>query len=226
MSETQTRILIVDDEKDIAETVEFALQKEGMLSSRAATAGEARKLLGEEEFRLIILDVGLPDENGFDFIKSLRRDSDLPVIFLTARTDEMDRVLGFELGGDDYVQKPFSPRELTARVKAVLKRSLSGKEEPPLFQIEENKLIIRYRGQALQLSRYEYKILKLLIARPGWVYSREKIMDLVWDEPEESFDRTIDTHIKTIRGKLKQIDPDFDPIVTRRGEGYALRETK
>lgn len=217
-------ILIVEDETDIAASVAFALEQEGFSTRRAGRAGEALRIFEEERFDLIVLDVGLPDESGFDLLRRLRRKSEIPVIFLTARSEEVDRILGFELGGDDYVVKPFSPRELAARVRAVLKRSGDGGEMSPHFEVDENRQLIRFRGRHLQLSRYEYKILLLLIGRPGWIFSRDTIMEQVWDQPGESFDRTVDTHIKTIRQKLKEIDSEIDPIVTHRGSGYALRE--
>ncbi len=215
-------ILIVEDEQDIAETVEFALEREGYGVIRASTAGEARGLLGENAVHLIILDIGLPDKSGLDFLREFRARSELPVILLTARSEELDRVLGFEVGADDYVVKPFSPRELAARVRAVLKRTGGGDDKA--FRVDSNRRRIEYYGDKLDLSRYEYGILHLLIQRPGWIFSREKIMEMVWEEPEESFDRTVDTHIKTLRAKLKAVRNDLDPIITHRGMGYALRD--
>jgi two-component system, OmpR family, catabolic regulation response regulator CreB len=157
----------------------------------------------------------------------MRRSSAVPVLILTARAEEIDRVLGLELGADDYVVKPFSPREVTARVKAILRRgagaSPEGKGDSP-FHIDMQKRQIRYFGERLALARYEFDILVLFVNRPGWIFTREKIMDLVWLEPGESFDRTVDAHIKTIRAKLKEVRPDIDPIETHRGVGYSLRE--
>ncbi len=172
---------------------------------------DAISILDSQKIDLIILDIGLPDKNGFELCKEIRKASNIPIIFLTARDSEIDRVLGLELGGDDYVVKPFSPRELSARVNAVLRRTNLNKEIKEICQknelpfiIDNNKYIIQYWGQPLDLSRYEFKILELLIKKPGWVYSRNKIMELIWEEPEMSLDRTIDTHIKTIRAKLKK----------------------
>jgi two-component system catabolic regulation response regulator CreB len=216
-------ILIVDDEKDISDTIAIALDREGFSSLTAYNGAQARDILSGKAVDLIVLDVGLPDTNGFDLLRQIRKFIDTPVIFLTARDEEVDRIVGFEIGADDYVAKPFSPRELTARIKAVLKRtSMNG--EGNLFQVDTQKMRIRFSGTPLPLSRYEYKILKLLASRPGWIFSREKIMDIVWDDPGESYDRTVDTHIKTIRNKLKEIRPDLDPIVTHRGMGYSLKE--
>jgi len=216
-------ILVVDDEKDISDTVLIALEREGFSALSANSAAQARDILSEKPVDLIVLDVGLPDINGFDLLRQIRKTMTVPVIFLTARSDEIDRIVGFESGADDYVVKPFSPRELTARIKAVLKRT-SGSSEESLLMVDGKKMQIRFSGKALSLSRYEYKILKLLSGRPGWIFSREKIMDIVWDDPQESYDRTVDTHIKTIRNKLKEIRPDLDPIITHRGQGYSLKE--
>jgi two-component system catabolic regulation response regulator CreB len=184
-------------------------------------------LLEKEAIDLIVLDIGLPDINGLELCKEIRQRCNLPIIFLTARATEIDRVVGLEIGADDYVVKPFSPRELTARVKAVLRRTrrpVVERPTPQTFQVDESKRRISYRGRPLDLSRYEYNLLTLFIQRPGHVFSREQLMDMAWDEPEASMDRTVDAHIKNIRAKLKSIEPGMDPIVTHRGVGYALKE--
>ena len=222
-------ILIIEDESGIADIITYSLSTEGFETEWVTTGTDGLKVLENKPVDLIILDVGLPDINGFELIKKVRTRFDIPVLFLTARSDEIDRILGLELGGDDYVVKPFSPRELSARVKAILRRARDNKKHPgnssgEMFVIDSNKRQILYFSKKLQLTRYEYEILVLLIKRPGWVYSREKIMEMIWVEPEESFDRTVDAHIKTIRGKLKEIKPDHDPIVTHRGVGYALKD--
>jgi two-component system catabolic regulation response regulator CreB len=175
----------------------------------------------------MILDIGLPDINGIELCKEIRKSRDLPIIFLTARSAEIDRVVGLEIGADDYVVKPFSPRELCARVKAVLRRTRQPAADGPssrAFQLNESKRQISYFGSPVDLSRYEYNLLTPFIHRPGHVFSREQLMDLAWDEPEASMDRTVDAHIKNIRAKLKIIAPDIDPIITHRGVGYALKE--
>ena len=227
-----TTILIVEDEPSIAEIISFALSSEGLLAQSCATAADALTKLENNAFDLIILDIGLPDMNGFELAKHIRNYSQIPIIFLTARANEIDRVVGLELGGDDYVTKPFSPRELSARVKAVLRRS--GANSAPeqaaqiqscsAFEIDEEKIQISYQQQNLELSRTEYRLLKLLVQSPGRVYTRDQLMHHAWEHAEVSMDRTVDTHIKTIRQKLKTIDPDYDPIITHRGIGYALRE--
>jgi two-component system, OmpR family, catabolic regulation response regulator CreB len=225
------KILIIEDEQGIADTVIYALSNEGFKPEWAATGMDGVKIFQKESIDLIILDIGLPDISGFDVMKSIRKLSDIPVLFLTARADEIDRILGLELGADDYVVKPFSPRELTARVRAILRRSNDKNDTAEKKTIIKTKFIINsgkrqicYCDEQLNLSRYEYEILILLISKPGWVFTRDKIMDVIWTEPEESFDRTVDTHIKTIRSKLKAIKPDLDPIITHRGVGYSLRD--
>jgi two-component system, OmpR family, catabolic regulation response regulator CreB len=180
---------------------------------------------------LIVLDIGLPDINGFDLLRDIRRTRTTPIILLTARTAEIDRVLGLEIGADDYVAKPFSPRELAARVKAVLRRcqagggsAVSGASDKEAFTINTSKRSIAFFGTGLELSKYEYDILKQFIERKGHVFSREQLMDLVWEEPETSLDRTVDAHIKNIRAKLRAVRSDLEPIVTHRGAGYSLRD--
>ncbi len=227
-------ILIVDDEPSIVDNITFALVTEGFEVKSAGTGDEALDALTGESFDLVVLDIGLPDVNGFDLARQIRATSPLPLIFLTARSDEIDRVVGLELGGDDYVTKPFSPRELSARVKAVLRRTASSQRSaysPPAdtvrwFEIDREKCRIRYRDAALELSRTEYRLLSLLLRSPGRVYSREQLMDQAWEHGGISLERTVDTHIKTLRQKLKAIDPDDDPIVTHRGLGYSLRDER
>ncbi len=221
------KILIVEDEPAIADNIQYALETDGLETMRLSTGLPVIPLLSEEQIDLIILDIGLPDINGLELCKKIRKTHPLPIIFLTARADEIDRVVGLEIGGDDYVTKPFSPRELSARVKAVLRRShqpVSNTLPSSAFEIDENRRQIAFFNQALDLSRYEYRLLKIFIRQPGRVYTRDQLMDLVWEEPEASMDRTVDAHIKNLRGKLKAINPDIDPIVTHRGIGYSLRE--
>ncbi|HOX06274.1 MAG TPA: two-component system response regulator CreB [Planctomycetota bacterium] len=228
------RILVVEDEPAIAETITYALSTEGFEPVWKATGREGLAALAAGGADLVILDVMLPDLGGFEVCREIRRSSSVPVIFLTARGAEVDRVVGLELGADDYVPKPFSPRELTARVKAVLRRSEEA--SPPKtksvrkaarsapFEVDAERCAIAYLGRTLALSRYEFKILRVLVERPGWVYSREKLMDMVWSDPGASMERTVDAHIKSIRAKLRAVRAEPDPIVTHRGLGYSLRE--
>jgi two-component system catabolic regulation response regulator CreB len=230
MSET---ILLVEDEPSIADNITYALGTEGFLARWHRTGQEALAALAAEPVALVILDVGLPDANGFDLAREIRRRHDVPIIFVTARSAEIDRIIGLEIGADDYVVKPFSPRELTARVRAVLRRTRGAREKaaaeapraPALpFHLDEERHRITYCGSILELSRYEFRLLAILVRRPGQVFSRDQLMQMAWDEPGISLDRTVDTHMKTIRQKLKAVRPEEDPIVTHRGVGYSLKE--
>jgi two-component system catabolic regulation response regulator CreB len=223
-------ILIVEDEPAIADNIRFALETEGFDTIWQAVAANVLTLLQEQSIHLVVLDIGLPDMSGLELCKAIREHHDVPIIFLTARSDEVDRVVGLEIGADDYMVKPFSPRELSARVKAVLRRTHTSTDETAdhmdvsSFRIEEEKRQIFYCSVQMDLSRYEYEILKLFVSRPGRIFSRENLMSMVWDEPDMSTDRTVDAHIKNIRKKLKAIRSDLDPIVTHRSVGYSLRE--
>ena len=216
------RVLLVEDEPPIADTVAYALREDGFDVRHCLTAGDALAATGP--FDLAILDVGLPDLGGFALCRELRRKADLPVIFLTAHAAEAERVLGFELGADDYVTKPFSPRELVARVRAVLRRAQGGAAPTTNngFEHDADGHRIRWRNQWLDLTRYEYGLLAALLQRPGAVLSRAQLMDRVWGDALESGDRTVDTHVKTLRAKLHAVDATVDPIRTHRGLGYSI----
>ena len=222
------RVLIVEDEPGIADTLQYALRTEGFEPSWVATGEEALRQFQAQPPALVILDVGLPDTSGFEVFKRLRALADVPVIFLTARSDEIDRVVGLELGADDYVPKPFSPRELVARVRSILRRAAKPAPSPaPALQpltVDEGKRQIRYYGTLLELSRYEFGLLATLASRPGHVFSRDTLLDKVWDDRSESLDRTVDAHVKTLRAKMKLVAPQLEPIRTHRGSGYALVE--
>ena len=222
------RILVVEDEPGIADTIRYALATDGFEPVLCSTGADALTRLGEATVSLIVLDVGLPDVNGFALFKRIQTQTDAPVIFLTARSDEIDRVVGLELGADDYMAKPFSPRELVARIRTVLRRVQKTQRAPAAsntpIAIDEERRRIRYYGQALELSRYEYGLLKTLATRPGRVYTRDELLELLWDEPSDSFDRTVDAHIKTLRAKLHAVEPKLEPIRTHRGIGYAFTD--
>jgi two-component system catabolic regulation response regulator CreB len=230
-----TRILVIEDEPHIADTITYALSTDGFEPVWCSTGSAALEQIGSGGFALAVLDIGLPDINGLDLFRQLTAVSPLPVIFLTARAGEVDRIVGLEMGADDYVSKPFSPRELVARVRTVLRRAQpgnhrssstdenAGRARTP-FQVDDERKLISYRGQRLELSRYEYRILKILVERPGRVYSRQELMDMAWEAPDHSLDRTVDAHIKTLRAKLREVAAEPEAIVTHRGSGYALRE--
>lgn len=239
------RILVVEDEPAIADTLLYALRTEGFEPEWCATGRAGLAALAAKGFALVVLDVGLPDGTGFEVCKEIRRTSAVPVLFLTARNSELDRVLGLEIGGDDYLVKPFSPRELTARVKAILRRTNGGGNPlvasggtaavamgadaaragaAPEFVVDEERCTIRFRGVALELTRNEYRLLRTLVARPGRVFSREQLLEAAWDDPGASMDRTVDAHVKLVRAKLRAVAPEADPIQTHRGLGYSLRD--
>jgi two-component system, OmpR family, catabolic regulation response regulator CreB len=225
------RILLVEDEPAIADTLIYALSTECFEVVHALTGGDALASFATRSCDLAILDIGLPDMSGLDVCRKLRESSSVPVLFLTARNSEVDRVLGLELGGDDYVTKPFSPREIVARVRAILRRT-SMPATPMIhpagqtfsaIQHDEAAMQIRCHGQCLDLTAHEYKLMLVLLERPGRVYTRDQLLDRAWSDPGAVTDRTIDAHIKSIRSKLKTIRVGAeDYIQTRRGLGYVL----
>lgn len=240
------RILVIEDEPAIADTLVYALRTEGFAPEWRATGREGLDALAGGGFALVILDVGLPDMNGFDVCRELRSRAAVPVLFLTARSGEIDRVVGLELGGDDYVTKPFSPREVTARVRAILRRTtlagsgsnasgetansvcnlLSDKKPESLgLYLDAECKRATLGGVLLELTRYEFRLLAVLASRVGRVWSRDELMQRVWEDPGASLDRTVDAHIKTLRGKLRAAGGEAaaELIQTHRGEGYSLR---
>lgn len=235
------RILIAEDESGIADTLQYVLKTDGFVPVWCATAEDAIAQFCAEPPALAILDVGLPDMNGFELFKRLQAlpgGAQVPMLFLTARSDEIDRVVGLELGADDYIAKPFSPRELVARVRTILRRSVRGGNGNGIapatiqataapvtpFAVDVERMQIRYYGRVLELSRYEHGLLRLLVQRPGRVFTRDELLRLVWDDASDSFDRTVDAHIKTLRAKLRAVAPQVEAIRTLRGTGYALNE--
>ena len=228
MPHSRQTILVVEDEPPIAETIVYALQTEGFTPLWKTTGREALFVLTQQPVALVALDVGLPDMSGFDVCRELQRTRPVPVIFLTARSSEVDKSVGLELGADDSLAKPFSPRELTARVRAVLRRT-NGREGSAAkssagWQHDAARCRITYFSQPLELTRNEYRLLAALLAAPGRVFSRDQLMTAAWDDPGAALDRTVDAHIKTLRAKLRVAAPEADPIVTHRGMGYSLRE--
>ncbi|MCB1224705.1 MAG: two-component system response regulator CreB [Verrucomicrobiales bacterium] len=230
------RVLVVEDEPSIAETLLYALRTEGFVAEGCGTAGAALEAVrGGEPVDCLILDVGLPDRSGFDLCREIRSFSALPILFLTARDGEIDRVVGLEIGADDYVAKPFSPREVVARVRAILRRVRvvgrgdegEGKKGPEGrcgLVHDERRRTVSFQGQELELSRNEYHLLLALMKHPGRVLTREQLMEMAWPDPGAASDRTVDAHVKLLRAKLRAVAPEADPIETRRGLGYALRE--
>ncbi len=218
-------ILIVEDEAAIADTLVFALQGEGFTTTWLSLAEAALEFQQRTPADLLILDVGLPDISGFEACRRLRRFSEVPVIFLTARDAEIDRVVGLEIGADDYVVKPFSPREVAARVRAILKRMAPRPLEPLAaagpFRVDSERVQIHYREQQLVLTRHEFRLLQTLLAQPERVFSREQLLDALGVPADAGYERNIDSHIKSLRAKLRQVAADAEPIQTHRGLGYS-----
>lgn len=218
-------ILIVEDEAAIADTLVFALQGESFTTTWLSLAEAALEFQQRTPADLLILDVGLPDISGFEACRRLRRFSEVPVIFLTARDAEIDRVVGLEIGADDYVVKPFSPREVAARVRAILKRMAPRPLEPLAaagpFRVDSERVQIHYREQQLVLTRHEFRLLQTLLAQPERVFSREQLLDALGVPADAGYERNIDSHIKSLRAKLRQVAADAEPIQTHRGLGYS-----
>jgi two-component system catabolic regulation response regulator CreB len=218
-------ILLAEDDLPIAENVILALEREGFTCSHVLLGSACLELIRTRHVDLVILDVGLPDVNGFEVCKSIRRSSELPVIFLTARSDEVDRVVGLEIGADDYILKPFSPRELVARVRTILRRSRPEPRPQPgagsPFEIDEARACILYRGTPLDLTRAEFYLLRALAGQPLKVFSRQALMEAA-GLADASLERVVDTHIKSLRAKLAAVSPGHEPIRTHRGFGYSL----
>jgi DNA-binding response OmpR family regulator len=230
------RVLIVEDEPDIVELVSYNLKKEGFLTSSARSGSEALKKIRSDRYDLIVLDIMLPEVDGLELCRILKADSALsriPIIMLTARSEEVDKVVGLELGADDYITKPFSPRELVARVKAVLRRSLAEKEPVPgrkmlkagSLEIDGERYIVKRGGVPLSLSAMEFKLLFYLAQRPGRVFSRDSLLDAVWGDEAYVEPRTVDVHIRRLREKIEDDPSNPGYILTKRGVGYFFTET-
>ncbi len=222
---TGMRLLLVEDDPAIARAVAYTLEREGLAVTHSLLLQDARRQLAAQAFDALVLDVGLPDGNGLDLLRELRHARHAtPVLMLSAHGEEIDRVLGLELGADDYLPKPVSPRELAARVKALLRRAgvAPAPAPTPLFHDDEAGQRIHLRGQPLALTRREYRLLACLLRGAGRIHSREALLAAAWGDDSESTDRTVDTHVKTLRAKLREADPAREYISTHRGMGYCL----
>lgn len=223
-----SRVLLVEDEPAIADTLIYALETECFSVTHTLTGTDALAAHESHPFDFAILDIGLPDMTGLEVCRLLRENSAVPVLFLTARDGETDRILGLELGGDDYVTKPFSPREIVARVRAILRRGQHTPAVPPPvprtgFHHDKSAMRIHFEGSALDLTAHEYKLLLVLIEKPGRVFTRDQLLDQAWQDPGAVTDRTVDAHIKSIRAKLRCQRPGAENLIeTRRGLGYTL----
>lgn len=237
-------VLLVEDEPSIRDNILIALEAEAMRVSAAGTGGEAEAVLDAGGVDLVLLDVGLPDANGLDLCREWRaRHPKLPVVFLTARGSEVDKVVGLEIGGDDYLVKPISLRELVARIRAVLRRSgrhsgnaaatlpypASSLQHTPAASacrliVDEARMRILADGQPLDLARTEFRLLRVFIQHPERVFSRAQLMDMAWEDPDAALERTVDAHVKQLRAKLRSALGGIDPIQTHRGLGYSYSE--
>ncbi len=213
------KVLVVEDDPGIADVLEYSLCGAGFEVSKTSSGREAVRRASASDF--VVLDIGLPDLDGFDVCREIRKSSSVPILFLTSRTEEIDRVVGLELGADDYLAKPFSPRELAARIKAILRRS---NNHPPPAQnglvLDRDSFTASVDGQPVELSRTEFDLLALLAAQPGRVFTREQILDGAWQDGGCVTDRTVDAHIKSLRKKLLPAEL----IETVRGVGYRFRK--
>lgn len=231
-------VLLLEDDPAIARTVCYALERDGIRCTHSLLMADARAQWASGRFDALLLDVGLPDGNGLDWCRQLRANgSPAPILVLSARGEEVDRVLGLELGADDYLSKPFSPRELVARTRALLRRAQQFSPAPAAagnapavqtsaaFQVDEAGQCVRLQGVLLDLTRREFQLLSSLLAAQGRILSRNHLLDAVWGLHSDSTDRTVDTHIKTLRAKLRAVDADRDFISTHRGMGYSLRDS-
>jgi two-component system, OmpR family, response regulator len=233
MSATAPRILLVDDELSVQKLLSYPLRKEGYDVIPALNGREALDRLRDDNFDLVVLDVMLPRMDGFDVCRAIRSRSTVPIIMLTAKTEETDKVLGLELGADDYITKPFSVREFRSRVKAVLRRAALAQPEAQFeepidagdLQIDFEKRTVVVRGEPAQLTYVEFEILAALARAPGRVFSRTMLLERVWGDAAYRDPRTIDVHIRHLREKLEAEPKTPELILTVRGVGYRFRDS-
>jgi two-component system OmpR family response regulator len=222
-------ILVADDDGHIREVVRYALEKAGHRVLEARDGDEALRVANEQPVDLLVLDIIMPGPDGLEVCRRLRAASKLPILFLTSRDDEVDRVLGLEIGGDDYLTKPFSPRELVARIKAVLRRTERAPDEPSAvlrhgeLTVDPERHRCLWRETEVELTVTEFALLKTLLGRPGKVYSRGELVDRAYGYGHHVTERTIDSHIRRVRKKLADAGAG-DPIETVHGVGYRMQE--
>jgi two-component system OmpR family response regulator len=223
-------ILVVDDDPHIRDVVRFAFEKTGMVISTAQDGKEALRQFDHKVHELVVLDIGMPEMDGLEVCRQIRKTSDTPILFLSARDEEIDRILGLEIGGDDYVTKPFSPRELVARVNAILRRtrttpaSLPGASKAAShgsLVIDADARTATFQGRPVSLTALEFDILRTLMARPGFVFTRELILDAAYADNIHVADRTIDSHVRNIRAKMAAAGCE-SVIETVHGVGFRL----
>lgn len=229
MNSPQTRILMVEDDESLSSMLGEYLSAMDMRLSRAATAEAGLRALRGDRFDALILDVMLPDLDGFEVCRRVRSFSDIPILMLTARGDEMDRIVGLELGADDYLPKPFNPRELLARLRAILRRRVPPRAELPddrlrfgQLQIDKGERVARIDGKSCSLTAHQFDLLLVLAQHAGRVMSREELMNRVRGESLEVFDRSIDVHISRIRAAIEADPKHPRRVITVRGSGYVF----
>ncbi len=221
-----TDILIVEDEPRVALLLEDYLRQSGFSTHHLADGLAVTQYVRESPPQLILLDLMLPGKDGMTICREVRSYSNVPIVMITARVEEIDRLLGLELGADDYICKPFSPREVVARVKAVLRRS-AGSDNPPSsfgLQLDEARYVAQINGVNLDLTAVEFQLLKLLFAKPGHLFSRQQLMDGLYQDQRIVADRTIDSHIKKLRKKIAAVCSTVDMIHSVYGVGYKYEE--
>jgi two-component system response regulator BaeR len=224
-----TKILLVEDEPDLAQVLVDYLIRDGFEASIEGNGAKALELIGAAPPDLLLLDLMLPDIDGLSILREVRRFSSLAVILITARVEEIDRLIGLELGADDYVCKPYSPREVVARVKAVLRRATGGRPAeardstvPPLLEIDASTWQVKLQGRRLDLTPKEFRLLQALSARPGHVLSRSQLLDQVYSDDLDVSERAVDSHMKNLRKKLAQGLPERELIRSVYGVGFVF----
>lgn len=224
MSEPIARILVVEDEPKLAALIKDYLLAAGYAVETLANGLDVIPWLRAQPVDLVLLDLMLPGQDGIDVCRELRRFSDVPLVMVTARVDEVDRLIGLELGADDYVCKPFSPRELVARVKAILRRQRSAPPQEQLaaagLLIDDQRYLATLNGVTLELTPVEFRLLKTLASAPGRVFSRQRLLDHLYTDHRVVTDRTVDSHIKNLRRKMQTVAPERDLIRSIYGVGY------
>lgn len=220
------KILIADDEPNIREVIAFALERAGHATAMARNGSEALQQFRRTPPDLVVLDVGMPEMDGLEVCRQIRKSSDVPILFLSARDEEIDRVLGLEIGGDDYVTKPFSARELVARVNVILKRARGGEQRPAVLghgkvELDAARHMVRFDGRAVALTALEFDILSAFLGRPEMVFSRAQIMAAAYGAGIYVSERTIDSHIRNLRAKFAGAGC-ADIVATVHGVGFRL----
>ena len=218
-------VLIVEDEKKLADILIAYLNKEEFRVTHYESGSGVSDWVKNNQPNIILLDLMLPDVNGKDLCKEIRQFSTVPIIMVTAMIDEIDRLIGLELGADDYVCKPFSPKEVVARVKAVLRRSEGDFNQGEIydaFQVNDETYSIKLHGDRLDLTPVEFRLLKMFIQSPGRVFNRDQILDNIFEDGRIVLDRTVDTHVKNLRHKLKTASPEHDYVRSVYGIGYSF----